>query len=255
MHLRWCAVGMVSLALTASLLAMGCAPPPPEDSEPDGTEPNVATNAALSGGTVADALNGGCSTASVKGLSQQIIDEMQCMKPGLFVAVPSEPNLSVEPQVFAYLLAPARDHLIATLAAHPGTTMTVTSMYRTIAQQYLLATWHSQGRCGISAAAPPGESNHETGLAIDVSNHSTWYSSLSGHSFHWLGSFDPVHFDYQGTGAVDQRGLDVEAFQRLWNRNHASDTIAEDGDFGPASQARLRESPASGFAIGSSCQP
>ncbi len=252
----WRSIGLGSVALSSLLVWAGCAVPPPDDtSEPDGEEPSAETNQALSGGTVGNALSGGCSTASVKGLSQQIIDEMQCMRPGLFVSVPDRPNLSLEPQVFPYLLAPARDRLVAALDAKPGTTMVVTSMYRTIAQQYLLSSWHDQGRCGIKAAAQPGRSNHETGLAIDISNHTTWSSGLSSRGFHWLGSFDPVHFDYQGTGAVDERGLDVEAFQRLWNRNNPSDTIADDGDWGPATMARMKKSPASGFKTGATCSP
>jgi hypothetical protein len=248
-------MGTATLALGALLLGAGCAVPPPEDTEQDGEEPTADGNQALSNGTVADALGGGCSTASVKGLSQQIIDEMQCMQPGLFVKVPDRPNLALAPQVFPYLLAPARDRLVAALDARPGTTFEVNSMYRTVAQQYLLYTWHAQGRCGITAAASPGRSNHETGLAIDVGNRTSWQSTLTAKGYHWLGSFDPMHFDYQGPGASDERGLDVEAFQRLWNRNHPNDTIAEDGDWGPNTQSRLRKSPAAGFAIGATCAP
>ena len=246
---------MATVALSSLLLWAGCAVPPPDESEPDGEEPSVQSDQALSAGSVENALSGGCSTASVKGLSQQIIEEMQCMRPGLFVAVPDAPNLSLQPQVFPYLLAPARDRLVLALKAKPGTTMEVTSMYRTVAQQYLLSAWHDQGRCGIKAAAKPGRSNHESGLAIDISNHGTWSSALEARGFNWLGSFDPVHFDYQGSGAVDERGLDVEAFQRLWNRNNAADTIADDGDWGPNTQARMRKSPAAGFKIGASCSP
>jgi hypothetical protein len=44
--------------------------------------------------------------------------------------------------------------------------------------------------------------------------------------------------------------MDVHAFQRLWNRNHPSDTIAEDGAYGPMTAARIARSPSGGFAIG-----
>ena len=41
-------------------------------------------------------------------------------------------------------------------------------------QQYLLYRWFQLGRCGITAAAVPGNSNHESGRAIDVGNHEAW---------------------------------------------------------------------------------
>jgi hypothetical protein len=62
-----------------------------------------------------------------------------------------------------------------------------------------------------------------------------------------------VHFDYVGGGTVSLRGLSVQAFQRLWNRNNPSDRIDEDGDYGPATESRLARAPASGFARGASC--
>ena len=62
---------------------------------------------------------------------------------------------------------------------------------------------------------------------------------------------DPVHFDH--TASADDRGRDVIAFQHLWNLNNPSDHIAEDGDYGPQTQARLMKSPATGFATGPDC--
>jgi hypothetical protein len=56
-----------------------------------------------------------------------------------------------------------------------------------------------------------------------------------------------------GGGTRDLEGLSVLAFQRLWNRNHEGDRIAEDGDYGPQTEARLRMSPTGGFAIGARC--
>jgi len=62
---------------------------------------------------------------------------------------------------------------------------------------------------------------------------------------------DDVHFDH--TASVDHRGEDVHAFQVLWNKNHPGDTIAEDGAYGPMTEARLKMAPATGFAIGPMC--
>jgi hypothetical protein len=76
-------------------------------------------------------------------------------------------------------------------------------------------------------------------LALDVSQYSTWKPILTNYGFKWLGSSDPVHFDYVGAGAVSYKGLDVKAFQRLWNRNHANDKIDTDGVWGPQTEARI----------------
>src|SRR6185503_17636884 len=54
-------------------------------------------------------------------------------------------------------------------------------------------------------------------------------------------------------GSADIRGKDTLAFQRLWNRNHPTDKIAEDGAYGPQTEARLRQSPATGFTTGATC--
>ncbi|HTJ82273.1 MAG TPA: M15 family metallopeptidase, partial [Polyangiaceae bacterium] len=166
---------------------------------------------------------------------------------------PSRSNLVVGAAVFPYLEQPAKTRLVDALDANPGRTMRMNSGLRTVAQQYLLSRWASQGRCGISIAAKPGHSNHETGLAIDIDNASLWKTSLQNRGFHYAGSADPVHFDYAGSGAVDHRGLDVLAFQRLWNENHPNDLIAEDGDYGPQTESRLKQAPADGFDQGATC--
>lgn len=194
-----------------------------------------------------------CTTGSIKGLSDQIIEEGNCIAPGAYAAVPSRPNLNASSIVFLRMEQPARDALVSTLDAFPGSTMTVTSMLRTPAQQYLLYRWFQLGQCGIGLAARPGRSNHETGLAIDIAPYSPWISRLQARGFSWLGPVDPVHFDYVGPGAQGDKSLGVLAFQRLWNRNRPGDTIAEDGGWGPATEARMRMAPAGGFAKGASC--
>jgi hypothetical protein len=244
-----------SLAVVFSLLPFlavgGCAVAPP-DEEVDANEPADSNADAVVSGTVADNVSGSCSTASVKPLSEQIIAEMRCMKPTALTKIPSRPNLELGAAVFPYLVQSGRDALVKSLDAHSGTTMHVNSMYRTVAQQYLLYRWYQNGTCGIGLAAKPGNSNHETGLAIDVQESGTWRGSLENQGFDWFGSADVPHYDF---GASSQKGLDVKAFQRLWNRNHPSDTIDEDGAYGPQTEARLKKSPAAGFAKGASCDP
>jgi hypothetical protein len=246
--------GLVAGLSFGALAAVGCAAAPAgEDADhPHDEEPKGMTDA-LSSGTVLEAADGSCTTTSVKGLSLQIIQEANCVAPGASSLVPQTGKVSFGAAVFPYLEKPARDKLVMALEAYPSTTMTINSMFRSVAQQYLLYRWYQRGQCGVGLAAEPGYSNHETGLALDVSEYSTWKGKLSSYGFSWLGSGDPVHFDYVGAGAVDHRGLDVRAFQRLWNLNNPNDEIAEDGSYGPATEGRLKKSPASGFPIASSC--
>ncbi|MEZ4309694.1 MAG: M15 family metallopeptidase [Polyangiaceae bacterium] len=251
---RWAGWTMGLAVLLAGVpLVVSCAAVPEPDEEIDEEVAFTDRGDGVSSGTVLDASKASCTTASVKGLSAQIIAEANCASPDSFAPVPALPNLNASSNVFLNLEKPARDKLVAALKAYPGTTLTVNSALRTVAQQYLLYRWYQTGTCGISLAAKPGKSNHETGLALDVDNYSTWKSKLGGYGFSWLGGNDPVHFDYTGSGAKDLRGLDVKAFQRLWNRNHPEDKIAEDGAWGPNTEARMKKAPAAGFAKGATC--
>ncbi|HEY3360102.1 MAG TPA: M15 family metallopeptidase [Polyangia bacterium] len=239
----------MSAALLRSLLALlvawglaACGSPP------EGREPDEAVSTTVRGLSVDGvAAAGGCSTAAVLPLSEQILQVMNCLRPGIVAPVPDRANLSLGPAVIPYLETPARDRLVETLDAHPGTTMDVSSMMRTVASQYLLYYWYQHGQCGIEIAATPGTSNHESGLALDVTNYATWQTALEAHDFTWYGTGDDVHYTYAGAGAVDLRADGVTAFQRLWNHNHPADLLVVDGDYGPQTEARLRQSPQDGF--------
>ena len=103
----------------------------------------------------------------------------------------------------------------------------------------------------IAVAAKPGRSNHESGRALDMSNYSEWITTLGVHGWSHNVPGDPVHFEH--LGSPDIRGADILAFQRLWNRNAPDDQIAEDGDYGPITEARMKMAPAEGFGIGAVC--
>jgi hypothetical protein len=178
---------------------------------------------------------------------------MNCIIPNAMAEVPERPNASFGAAVFPYMQPPAKDALVAALDGDPGMNMTVNSMFRTVAQQYLLYNWSQQSKCGIGLAATPGNSNHESGLAIDINQYAAWQGPLEAQGFDWFGSSDAVHFDYAGPGIVDLKGYDVLAFQMLWNQNHPGDPIDEDGDWGPATEARMEQSPAEGFPSGPNC--
>lgn len=216
----------------------------------DGEEPIGTSSAALSASaTVTTAVAQTCSTTSVKGLSTQLVQEIQCLRPGTLARIDGKPGITLGAAVFPWLQAPVANALVAARNAR-GTTLTINSGLRTLPQQYLLHRWYKTGRCGIPLAASPGTSNHESALAVDVQDNAGWRSFFTSRGMRWLGSGDPVHFDYVGSGAVSLKGLSVLAFQRLWNRNHPEDIIAADGDYGPATESRLAKSPAAGFPVG-----
>ena len=194
-----------------------------------------------------------CSTDTVLALSIQIADEVNCLQPGQLVTF-EEGNgiVFAGSAVLPYLGEDAKLDLLAAVAAKPGVDLEITSGFRTVVQQYLLRRWFELGRCGITAAAEPGRSNHETGRALDISNFSTWIGTLAEHGWDHSVPGDPVHFDH--LASPDIRGADILAFQRLWNRNAPDDQIEEDGDFGPATAERVARAPAEGFGIGGNCQ-
>jgi hypothetical protein len=203
--------------------------------------------------TVQQAAVESCTTASVDGLSRQIIAQARCLKPNAFVPLPSRPNLVIASQVFPYLEADARDRLLKALDAKPKQKMTINSALRTVAQQFLVWRWSASKRCGVPLATPPGQSNHEIGTALDIAEAGTWRPVLEQHGFKWLGPSDRVHFDYKGPGAASGRGTDVLAFQKLWNRNHPADKLSEDGRYSPAVEQRLKQAPPDGFPLGPNC--
>ncbi len=235
------------------LLSIGCADVIGDDTSDHESEPLGTVSSELTATSpVSSAVSASCSTTSVKGLSLQLVEEIQCLSPGSLKSIENVSGLSLGAAVFPYLQTPAADALVAAQKER-GVTLTINSGLRALPQQFLLYRWYQTGRCGISLAAKPGTSNHESGIALDVSDSSGWRSSLTGEDFRWLGSSDPVHYDFKGPGTVAMKGLSVLAFQRLWNRNNPNDKIAEDGEYGPATEERLGKSPVGGFAKGANC--
>lgn len=190
-----------------------------------------------------------CATSVANPLSEQLIGEIQCLRPGILTSIANVSGTKRGASVFPYLQTPAAKTLSKVVAAR-GTTMQINSALRSLPAQFMLYQYYLQGRCGISLAAKPGTSNHEQGLALDVNDNAGWRNAFQGNGWKWLGAKDPVHYDFVGGGGVNLAGLSVRAFQRLWNRNHPEDLIAEDGSYGPQTEARIKRSPIGGFAKG-----
>lgn len=194
-----------------------------------------------------------CSTAGVRQLDLQLIAQIQKLAPGLLIDFSHLP-VNLGAGCHPYLQAPAVKALERAIALR-GVKMTINSAYRTLAQQAVLYAHWQNHRCGIRAAAAPGLSNHNTALAIDCEDAAGWRLFLERQGWDWIGSFDPMHFDYEGGGCRDMRHLSILAFQQLHNRNNRNDRLAEDGQWGAKTQRALMEALVSGFGIADTIAP
>nr|WP_242037431.1 peptidoglycan-binding protein [Coleofasciculus sp. FACHB-SPT9] len=175
----------------------------------------------------------------------QLIRQIERISPGLLVDI-SHLMVQCGPGVHAYLQAPAVAPLRKAIAAR-GRKMVVNSAYRTIVQQFILYLHCQEGRCGITAAAQPGKSNHNTGLALDIEDAAGWRPYLEKFGWDWIGSFDPMHFDYRGSGCKNLSWLATKAFQQLWNYNNPEQRIIEDGCWGKQTKHVLKLVSVDGF--------
>ncbi|WP_229424032.1 peptidoglycan-binding protein [Moorena producens] len=187
----------------------------------------------------------GCSTSILRGLDQQLIDEMNSIGPNSLVSF-ADLDVANGPAVHPFLQAVAKQSLARAIKAR-GRTLSVNSGYRTIAQQLMLFNHGKVRRCGIGVVAPPGRSNHQSGLAIDINDEQGWRPYLEREGWRWFGPADRPHFDYIGRGTRNIRPVAVKAFQRLWNRYNPDKPIAEDGIYGRNTDARLNQAPIVGF--------
>ena len=187
-----------------------------------------------------------CGTVGVRALDLQLIAQLNQIYSNALVEF-SDLNISCGSGVHAYLQPAAKLALSAAIRDR-GTRMVCNSAYRTIAQQAVLYSHYRNGRCGIVAAAKPGYSNHNSGLAIDIEDAQGWRPYLERHGWRWIGAFDPMHFDFKGK-SVDLRSLSIKSFQTLWNSNNPGSPLDEDGQYGPATEKALFNTLIGGFSI------
>jgi hypothetical protein len=156
-------------------------------------------------------------------------------------------NVRIGAGCHPYLQAPAVEALKKAIQSR-GVLMTANSAYRTLAQQAILFSHFQNHRCGIRAAARPGASNHNTGLAIDIEDAQGWRPYLERQGWDWIGSFDPMHFDFVlGSSCKDMCWLSIKAFQQLYNLSNPPVPIAEDGKWGMQTSVALAQVSVDGF--------
>lgn len=183
----------------------------------------------------------GVSTSIVNGLSQQLIYQINLILPDALVSC-DDLNLGLADAAFAFLQPAAKQGLQKAIQER-GVKLVVNSGYRTIAQQMLLYNWRSSNS---NPVAPPGRSNHQSGLALDINDRAGWIPFLKRHGWQPLAN-DPPHIDFNGGGTKDLRKATILAFQQLWNKNHPNEKIGEDGAWGAKTQSALNRSPSTGF--------
>jgi hypothetical protein len=185
----------------------------------------------------------GCSTSVAQGVTNEIISKLQSM--GYSFKTLDSTWIHCESPCVNQLQSAAADSLVSACQSK-NDYITLNSAFRSSAQQYLLYNWYNAGICGIGLAATPGTSNHEGGRAVDTSYYSYWLSTLEAYG--WVHSYpdsDPVHFDYMASSDIAKENL--MAFQKLWNENNPSKTIAEDGVYGPDTANALYNTPCDGW--------
>ena len=187
-----------------------------------------------------------CETSVAQGLTGQIATELTSM--GIsFAKINTVPRVVCSGGCSGYIQKKALDSL-ASLTASYGS-ISLSSAWRSAAQQYLLYQWKAYGKCGqTNPVATPGTSNHEGGIAIDVPSYGTWQSRLTSHGWVYpLPTSDKVHFEF-GSGARSFAQSNHKAFQRLHNRHNPNNKISEDGIYGPATATALNNAPVNGWA-------
>src|SRR5262245_2385419 len=127
---------------SVSCLAAACGPPGlPDDEAYLDHEPGVF-RAGLTAGQA-----GGCDTSIVQGLTAQLVAELNCIAPNTMVDF-SGPGITVSGAVQPFL-NPAAANALKSAVAASGTGISLSSAYRSVAQQYLLLKWYRAGQCGI----------------------------------------------------------------------------------------------------------
>lgn len=202
-------------------------------------------------GAVADGLSD-CSTNEVYGLSSQMLHQLHCDHPGVLDDIHSIEQLCMSSSLLPYLDRQAGNAL-KTALNHSTNPFTVTSSFRTMAEQYVLYQWSSNSRCGHSQTEDrPGSSDHMKGVALDISQYQQFKHEASTSRFQWQGESSPTRFIFSSSTFDVERAL-VRSFQKLWNVNHPTEKVVEDGVYGPQTQTVLRRTAAAGFKKAPSC--
>ncbi|MGK0358840.1 MAG: hypothetical protein ACI9U2_001134 [Bradymonadia bacterium] len=228
-------------------LAAGCADPEPTSS-PLVAEPGLAEHQGPL--TLHEVAMDSCDTPAelVDGLSAQLVDAINCLRPGTLSSIPLGPDIGLLREGRpAYVDARGLDDLLA--AADDGDRqMIIRWSYRDVALQHLFWLQDVERNCAV--AAPAGLSNHQNGLAIDLNDRGYWEPIMARHGWENRLPNDRVHFDYQRADDVGLGALSLLAFQALWNTNFPDTPIPTSSELDGETYDALSMAPIQGFDLG-----
>lgn len=185
-----------------------------------------------------------CSTGAAQGLSKQIIASL--LKSKHLVKI-NHPLIQCQGSQNNPYMQPMAYQALAIAVEKRDKPLVINSCLRTIVQQRMLRRQFEMKICGIKAAAIPPLSNHQSGLAIDIENAIAWRPYLEKFNWRWLGAFDPMHFDFKGSGSANLGKLQILEFQKLWNKHNPQNPLVPDGIWGIKTAQAVDNSPCDGF--------
>ncbi len=204
-----------------------------------------------------------CTPERIAGLANQVFATLMCHHPGILVPIEPGHNIVRGPGVWGairmFLLPEARDRLYRLAASNR---VQLNDTFRTSVEVYMYS--NNRGICDGNPIEP-GRGRHETGFAVDIQNEDDFSSAEEQAQCCQNISGDIWHFECvagcspgpnpRPTGVQAQlQNWSVQAFQLLWNANHPTDQIATNGIYNDSVGARMRVSPANGFAR-DGCEP
>jgi hypothetical protein len=220
----------------------------PTDLCADGVPPVGA--GPLRGPTVAQQAWRGCDAPAelIEGLTWQIAQSMNCLQPDALAPLslcPGAGCLAVDgPPKPEWLAPPAHDALLG-ISQSRGEPLAVRWAFRDVALQHLFVKQAENIAC--PGAAPSGSSDHNTGLAVNLSEWAALQGDLEAATFVQSDALDAIWL-YDGPDAEDLTALNVLAFQELWNLNRPEEPIDADGLIGPQTRGAIERAPIAGFA-------
>jgi hypothetical protein len=186
-----------------------------------------------------------CCTGQIEGLSTQVLARL--LKKGLLVRI-NHPLIQCNGKQNNPYLQPAAYADLVKAVEFRNRVLTINSCLRTVMQQHMLHQQKKNGWCGIKAASAPGQSNHQSGLSIDIEDVIGWKACLKRFNWFYIGDFDPMHFDHKSNQSKQLGRLQILEFQKLWNEYCSdSDRLTEDGVWGAKTAQAVANSPCEGF--------
>jgi len=183
----------------------------------------------------------------VEGLSRQLVEAINCIRPGTLADIPLGGDLRMLREGRpAYVDARGLNDLLNAASAGDRQ-MVVRWSYRDVALQHLF--WLQDDFRNCAVAAPAGLSNHQNGLAVDLNDYQYWQPRMRAGGWENNLPNDRVHFDFSGAEDIGLGALSLLAFQHLWNRNHPDEALALTAELDGDTYTALSEAPIEGFEL------